>query len=378
MSKWGWFIVVGMALLLLSFPLSCGTDTSDSPPETPTAPSAEAETEGMTDDVPEAEAEDDPATSENVPADLAGQIIFFLSTQEDDNSPTIVTMWAVDPNGGEPVRIVNSTGNPATSKNFNLSPDCSRLLFTRLPEDRRSPGPYPLMIMNTDGSNQVQISGDSADIAKWMPDGASIILGQMRRDLAPQERPMQVTRADTSGAVLGSWTVPGQVGSIAMSPDGTRIAVSRLLPGASRYQMFIMDLDTGTLTEVGAGYEYYLEEPVWSPDGSRFAFIATDHMTSEIWVANAATAEVQILWTPELQGSSAGIPPTGGLAWAFDGKTVAFMLAPSALMGIEKSMSLMVTAADGSYSRSVLEIPGHGDIMGWSNCAQIPAEIASY
>ncbi|MDO8736999.1 MAG: hypothetical protein Q7K29_07975 [Thermoleophilia bacterium] len=307
---------------------------------------------------------------------LAGTIIFFLSSQENSNSPTIVTTWAVSPNGGEPQRIVNNTGNPAKSTNFNLSPDCSRLLFHKLPSSRTSGGPMPLMIMNTDGTGQVQILGELTDISKWLPDGNSIVYGKIVREGSAAERPMAVTRTDTSGAVLGSWSIPGQVQKIAMSPDGTRIAAQRLAPGSSINIIYIMDLASGVMTELLPGMNSDMKEPTWSPDSRKLAFVASSKQTAEIWSVDLQTREPTVIWRTDPPGSDAGIPE-GGLAWSPDGAALAFVLAPSSMMGNVSSMQLLVVGSDGADPRSVAEVPGWADIMTWCNCAKIPEAIAA-
>jgi hypothetical protein len=67
---------------------------------------------------------------------------------------------------------------------------------------------------------------------------------------------------------------------VAWSPDGGRIAVGAL------DHLFILDLDTGTCTQITRGPWSDLS-PSWSPDGTRLAFSSTRDGNAEIYVVGA-------------------------------------------------------------------------------------------
>lgn len=114
------------------------------------------------------------------------------------------------------------------------------------------------------------------------------------------------------------------------SPDGTRLAV------ASSGQLFVVDVDTGAVTEIGEKLNEQYVRPLtaasWSPDGKRIAFstgvqvMVTDPDGSDPVVIGGGVDATQIAWSP-------------------DGTRVAF----SSMQGIS------VVSADGSDRRLVVD-----------------------
>ena len=71
---------------------------------------------------------------------------------------------------------------------------------------------------------------------------------------------------------MGTAGEPGRYGNLALSPDGTRLAVTKNSGGADAANIWLLDLSRG-----GAGTRFTFgslvdENPVWSPDGSRIIF----------------------------------------------------------------------------------------------------------
>ena len=77
------------------------------------------------------------------------------------------------------------------------------------------------------------------------------------------------------------------IGRPAYSPDGKKIAYSRILSGTSNTEIFARSLADGVtkrLTNSG-GFD---GEPTWSPDGSRIAFASKRSGTSQIYTMRSA------------------------------------------------------------------------------------------
>lgn len=97
----------------------------------------------------------------------------------------------------------------------------------------------------------------------------------------------------------------GRVGSLAWSPDGTRLAFVSDRPAHSIVGVY--DFASKSIQWIAPGIDYDID-PIWSPDGKRIAFIRTPSdpvvpFTSdregtpwEIWVADAATGQGRRIW----------------------------------------------------------------------------------
>src|SRR5882672_969779 len=79
----------------------------------------------------------------------------------------------------------------------------------------------------------------------------------------------QLTWYDRQGKVLGTAGEPGNYGRWALSPDGTRVAVSKRSGQASNIWLLDLSRDKSTRFTFGSGIDWTL---VWSPDGSRIIY----------------------------------------------------------------------------------------------------------
>jgi Tol biopolymer transport system component/predicted Ser/Thr protein kinase len=81
----------------------------------------------------------------------------------------------------------------------------------------------------------------------------------------------QLTWYDRQGKLVGMTGDPGAYGSMAFSPDGTKIVAERVDPQSSNRDLWMFDLarDLSTRFTFDPGAERF---PVWSPDGSRIVY----------------------------------------------------------------------------------------------------------
>jgi Tol biopolymer transport system component len=115
--------------------------------------------------------------------------------------------------------------------------------------------------------------------ASYDPSGASIIY------LAPQGTSVHrfVPKGSDQTILAGAW----QIRDATLSPDGTRLAYSRLYTNTNP-EIFVLALATKAskrLTYSGA-QDY---GATWSPDGTRVAFLSNRSGRYQVWSMNAAT-----------------------------------------------------------------------------------------
>ena len=116
------------------------------------------------------------------------------------------------------------------------------------------------------------------------------------------------------------------VGSVALSPDGHRIAYTVVLrdrPGRPYSQIWILDVATGKSSRL-AGEKERTSGPKWSPDGKSLAYFGGDDDESGLWVAQANGSGASFL--TKTSGSNSPLPGQGeSVAWSPDSKRLAFV-----------------------------------------------------
>jgi Tol biopolymer transport system component/tRNA A-37 threonylcarbamoyl transferase component Bud32 len=132
----------------------------------------------------------------------------------------------------------------------------------------------------------------------------------------------QIVWVDRSGGVTpvdSTWR--GQFGAVALSPDGTRAAVSVI--NADGEQIWVKQLPRGPLTRLTFGSSSS-SRPAWHPDNRRVSFVRTRATIRHVWiqradgsapaeslVAHPGTTVDEITWTPD---GRTGIIRTGSSA----------------------------------------------------------------
>lgn len=245
------------------------------------------------------------------------------------------------------------------------------------PQQRRTPSPTPtggehilfeftgsLWTMLPDGSQRTLLarelsyrrpvySPDGKLIAVTYEPGIITALHQIHILNADGTMAFQLTDGtlgkDKFDAAYPSW-----------SPDGQQVAfrgsVINAVTGGKVAGIYVMGLDGSGLKRIIDNAEYPdADEPAWSPDGERIAFVAFDRATPgnrDIFVANADGGEITRL----TDDGADDFYPT----WSPDGKQIAFVAAR------DDNFEIYEMNADGSGERRLTRFAGPDTQPSWS------------
>jgi Tol biopolymer transport system component/tRNA A-37 threonylcarbamoyl transferase component Bud32 len=201
-----------------------------------------------------------------------------------------------------PFQVTSASGWEAEAK---ISPAGSDIAYVAEGAD----GNVDIWLVDARGGNPIRITDDPAPDRHpaWFPDGSAIAFASER------------------GEVSGVWKVPrlgGQsptpilsaAGSPAISPDGSRVAFTRLDAGGTRRIAVAPLRDTSAVTILTTASDglWNHDSPAWSPDGRTICYSTQ----TDLWTVDAAGGKPQRL-TKE---GEADFEP----AWSADGRWVYF------------------------------------------------------
>ncbi len=280
----------GGALLLGGALLNLGRSPTATAPVVIAIPTTEAQDPSSSptpESAPTAAASDTPAPSPTpLPASLpgGGGGIAFVSDREDGST---LQIWWMLPDGTGARQLTFGPGDKAQPR---WSPDGQRLLFVAAGGTDSFGNRLGLDIwsMNSDGTGVANLTasvGDDTDPA-WSPDGARIAFASTRNnDLR------QVLVADVACAPSPGTCSLGKPLNYSYSPDFNAVEYS----------------------------------PVWSPDGSRLAVVASiNGAPGRIYFHPGALADVSYAPTPSAFDRSDTIVGADCLDWSSDGLFLAY------------------------------------------------------
>lgn len=221
------------------------------------------------------------------------------------------------------------TGEMEYISNLTASPDGRYLLFAAYREDTDGDGfagsidlPHLYIASVQTGEVFTLTSGSTSmeQVAAWAPDGERIAFASSevnannRIRITESHTYLYVINRDGTGKMKLT-PQEGWVCAITWSPTGEQIAFEQ--NGA----VWIMNSDGSGLSKVAdtvVGVASCTAQPVWSPDGSRIAFVAPGmEGKQDIFVANAAGAGLYNLTADPFRDSHP--------VWSPDGQFVAFV-----------------------------------------------------
>jgi dipeptidyl aminopeptidase/acylaminoacyl peptidase len=228
----------------------------------------------------------------------------------------------------------------------DLSPDGSRVAYvlTRQDEDLDGAASAIHLVDVAGGAPRTLTNGPADAAPRWSPDGTALAFlraGQLHliRVDGGEARQLTTEKSRPAGAGPAAW-----------SPDGTRIAFSALdahddrfapsvvdelhwkvdgvgVTGRARTQIFVVDVASGLIEQLTGGTDN-CAAPVWSPDGTRLAFIGErgpgpERLSTSAPYVIDVPADVEPGRPPAPpRRCGTGIALTGPLCWYPDGSAL--------------------------------------------------------
>lgn len=215
---------------------------------------------------------------------------------------------------------------------------------------------WDIYVMNADGSGNTNLA-NSPEIdrePRWSLDGSRIAFvsgaDQIEGDIC-------VMNADGTGRE--KLTDSGPVSSLSWSPDGSKIlfvhhALSQQTPISGDYSgVRTINADGSGETKLTGGNEGG-NQPAWSPDGSRIAYVSGGGDYAEIWIMNADGSGKSELTNEE----GADFDPS----WSPDGQQIAFTHFRVTGDVAKPRVSVFTVRADGSDKAQLTTDPESGNM----------------
>ncbi|HET9709430.1 MAG TPA: Ig-like domain-containing protein [Gemmatimonadales bacterium] len=226
------------------------------------------------------------------------------------------------------------------------SPDGTRIAVDRT--DTLDAGFAEIYVVNADGSGSVNLSNNPGDNRHpaWSLDGSKIAFE--RWDGSNME--IHVVNVDGSGEANLTNRPNVDDDAPAWSPDGTRIAFTS---GA----VYVMNADGSGITQLTGGVAAY---PRWSPDGTGIAF---EHVVNTCRLGHGCSSSADYIWIVSADSQSVDSLTNTGMdqqpVWSPDGSKLAF------ISWRDGNAEIYVMNADGSGQVNLTNSPWSDASPAW-------------
>jgi Tol biopolymer transport system component len=264
-----------------------------------------------------------------------------------------------DLDSGEDTTVADSLPLQTYPGSFNWSSDGKHIVYMAITDPTQIP--VRARIQSVDvatGMQTVLAEGQQGFHPAWSPDGTKIaFVGWIGEPDESGQQESELFIMDSDGSNLRQVaTRPGPDLSPRWSPDGRRIAWWGYGPEDEPSRLFMVDVESGELMELGQG-----TDPVWSPDGRRLLFVQEEQEPGviaaepnlEVFVLDVETGE-------RLNLTNNGLPdrwPT----WSPDGSRIAFVSERDSPLG-----DIYVMNADGSDVKRLTDNDLQEFMLAWS------------
>jgi Tol biopolymer transport system component len=266
-----------------------------------------------------------------------GQLVYTLSQ-----------LYVVNPDGSGKRAVTTSTpARPIRAFQPGWAPDGFRITFANTVGTSVGGG---IWIINSDGTGGARV-GSTQQNDGWptfSPDGRQIAF--VRR----AGRFDSIFVVNTDGSGLRQVTNDVTVEDPEWSPDGTRFTFS------NGFDLYVVNADGTGARNLTAGEASNARHPAWSPDGSRLAYAVLNQVRVIPAAGGASSAVVS------------GLREVWEVSWSPDGTQIAFVNDPGDNIQVQEE--LYVANADGSNVRR-LNVDTETTVD-WGKLGAVPPPVA--
>ena len=275
-------------------------------------------------------------------------------------------------------RVVFTEDSPVHYSRIAFSPDGTRIAF-----DNFLKGEYGIETADPDGTNVARLTdGVNDSWASWSPDGTKILFSSTRFDHSIEQCmpgdpyefgcPTDIYVMGVDGSNVTRLTDdPLPEFMPVWSPDGSRIAFVREADPvpAALTGIYTMNPDGSDVRRVSSSDGGSDFGPSWSPDGSHVVFAAIRNEDWGIWVVDADGSNEHMI----LGGTGAGY--LDDPVWSPDGDLIAFV-GNLSVDDYSPDDALYVMRPDGTDVTPIADAPGIG-IAGDLAWQPLPAPVVT-
>lgn len=199
------------------------------------------------------------------------------------------------------------------------SPDDSKILFVKMKDKSARVITYSICIIDSDGENEKElVANRSVGSPQWFPDGKTVafieaengkaVVYSIRPDGSDRKR---LSPADQSFGQFSISPAGGQMVLVSNSQEGSQLFLMNAGGGA------VKQVTTSVSPRVWPGWPRDGNgSPVWSPDGSKIAYVSWANGTPDIFIMDANGKNDKRLTSGAIRDESP--------QWSRDGKYIYF------------------------------------------------------
>ena len=268
-------------------------------------------------------------------------VAYTVSSVDIKADKHISHVWMVSTDGSRDIQVTESQESEGGPE---WSPDGKYLSFTS-----SRPGPAKgsqVWLLNREGGEAMQLTGVKGNLQgyEWSPDSKRLALVVMDPD--PEAEAKEAAAKPGAPAYIPK--------PIVIDRYHFREDVVGYLLSNRHSRIYLFDIATKKMERL-TKTNYDESGPVWSPDGTRIAFLSNhDPHPDRDPVPQVFVADAQ-LGSVEKQVTNYGTRGTRGrLAWSPDGKFIAFLLSDPKKWSAYGMSHLAIVPADGSAAPTIL------------------------